>query len=327
MTLYVQILRPPLSNVRPQSVLHARTKHANKQGYQVQQNPSNKIHHAGDWLLRLDDISNCNQYIYIYNQSPQICFEENKNSIHIEMETNTQYETQSMDGNCSAATMHHNRSDTTPTETAPTNLERLPMDIFLNVVLPYVGSSRYRFHESCSPNFPKQYRTLFPSSDVMEQSTSQLLPDNLNFLRYLDTLNCPWNTRICEKAAKHGFLEMLQWARANGCSWDKRTCAGAAQNGNLELLQWARANGCPWDECTCFYAAVYGHLEILRWARANGCPWHKDTCAIAAQNGHLKILQWARANGCPWDKRTCTCAAYHGQLEILQWARANGCPQ
>jgi hypothetical protein len=266
--------------------------------------------------------------IYIYNQSPHICFEENK--IHMEMETNPQYETQSMDRNCSAATMHHDLSDTfntTPTKTAPTNLERLPMDIFLNVVLPYVGNSHYRFQGSCSPNFPKQYRTLFPSSDAREQSTSQLLPGNLNFLRFLDTLNCPWNKKICVKAAKHGFLEMLQWARANGCPWNQRTCAHAAYHGHFDILQWARANGCPWNQKTCESAAKHGHLEMLQWARANGCPWDETTCKYAAQNGHLEILQWARANGCPWDKRTCTFAAYHGHLEILPWARANGCPQ
>src|SRR5690349_14049438 len=33
--------------------------------------------------------------------------------------------------------------------------------------------------------------------------------------------------------------------------------------GYLEVLQWARANGCPWDERTCLNAAADGHLEVL----------------------------------------------------------------
>ena len=76
-------------------------------------------------------------------------------------------------------------------------------------------------------------------------------------------------------------------------------CQHAARDGYLEVLQWARASGCPWDELTCIWAARNGHLEVLQWARANGCPWDEDTCAEAAENGHLEVLQWARANGCP----------------------------
>ena len=73
----------------------------------------------------------------------------------------------------------------------------------------------------------------------------------------------------CVKAARHGQLARLQWARANGCPWNEITCASAAKNGHLAVLQWARANGCPWDRFTCIAAAENGHLEVLQWARAN----------------------------------------------------------
>jgi hypothetical protein len=215
---------------------------------------------------------------------------------------------------CGSAMNHP--SDTTTTKTVPqtssteptnttttTNLELLPFDIFVNVVLPYVGSDHYRFKGNFSANFQNQYCTVFPSSDTtMEIGMSQLPLGNLIFLQYLDTLDCLWDTYTCSKAAENGYLEMLQWARANGCPWDEETCSCAARYGHLEILQWARSNGCPWDEETCAYAAMNGHLEILQWARANGCPWGESTCVYAAMNGHLEILQWARANGCPWDE-------------------------
>ena len=54
-----------------------------------------------------------------------------------------------------------------------------------------------------------------------------------------------------DKAASLGYLEVLQWARANGCDWDSDTCAFAAWGGHLEVLQWARFNGCVWDRWTC----------------------------------------------------------------------------
>jgi hypothetical protein len=65
------------------------------------------------------------------------------------------------------------------------------------------------------------------------------------------------------QVAAHGWLALLQWARANGCSWGEMTCASAAQGGHLDVLEWARANGCPWNNKTCAHAALGGHLEVL----------------------------------------------------------------
>ena len=117
---------------------------------------------------------------------------------------------------------------------------------------------------------------------------------------------------LCKAAARSGQLEELKVLRAVGCPWDVYTCVGAAMGGHLEVLQWLRANGCPWSTGTCACAAKGGHLEVLQWLRANGCPWDAATCAWAAEGGHLEMLQWARANGCDWDKSTCSEAAWGG---------------
>ena len=104
----------------------------------------------------------------------------------------------------------------------------------------------------------------------------------------------------CSAAAGGGYLEMLQWARANGAPWDEKACAAAARGGHLEVLKWLRENGCLWDARTCSMAAGSGHLEVLQWARAKGCPWHKftcsaDTCSAAVEGGYFEVFQWARA--------------------------------
>ena len=70
-------------------------------------------------------------------------------------------------------------------------------------------------------------------------------------------------------------LERATVEKAHGVEWAfERTkwavCRWAAQKGYLEVLQWARANGCPWDEEVCTFAARGGRLEVLQWARANG---------------------------------------------------------
>jgi hypothetical protein len=156
--------------------------------------------------------------------------------------------------------------------------------------------------------------------------------DILQWVRTSSTMNCAWDKRICENAAKNGHLHVLQYARGGGggvdgidCPWDADTCALAAEYGHLAVLQWARTNGCEWDSRVCSLSAQNGHLGILQWARPNGCLWSEETCANAAENGHLLVLQWARANGCEWDSRTCSCAAGNGHLHVLKWAHRNGC--
>ena len=68
-------------------------------------------------------------------------------------------------------------------------------------------------------------------------------PQRLALVRHVRQWREP--NRLCDFAARHGHLAVLQWARLNGCRWDRWTCTYAAQNGLLEVLQWARVNGCP----------------------------------------------------------------------------------
>src|SRR5437899_1988986 len=66
--------------------------------------------------------------------------------------------------------------------------------------------------------------------------------------RFLNLLPLSRETRqqardFCALAAAHGYLNLINWARANGCPWNERTCEQAAEGGHLEVLQWARTNG------------------------------------------------------------------------------------
>lgn len=144
----------------------------------------------------------------------------------------------------------------------------------------------------------------------------------LDVLKWLYSLKCPWNQLTCAFAARSGRLDVLQWLREKGFQWNEMTCVRAAESGQLHILQWARANGCPWSSETCDGAATHGHLEILQWARANGCPWNEFTCLRAAMFGHLAVLQWARANGCPWDANQCLLNSLD-YPEVNEWIQAN----
>jgi hypothetical protein len=49
-----------------------------------------------------------------------------------------------------------------------------------------------------------------------------------------------WNRGIrgtCYHIARHGPLEVLQWAREHGCEWDEDTCMMAARGGQLDVQQ------------------------------------------------------------------------------------------
>ncbi len=127
--------------------------------------------------------------------------------------------------------------------------------------------------------------------------------------------------RLCTRAAKRGYLSVLQWLRdENGCSWDELTCAEAAGRGHLDVLRWLRQNGCPWNRHTCALAARGGHLNVLKYIRENGCDWDIHTCVCAAMGGHLDVLQWAREQDCPWNGPKCrTNAVIYGQRAVVEW--------
>jgi hypothetical protein len=158
----------------------------------------------------------------------------------------------------------------TSLETAPPSLEiqsfdSLPADVLVNHILPFVGNNQYRFVAGVCKTFQTSYVSLYQKKTsycyVSSKEQAQIC---LN--------ECPMFKRrnLCELAALHGNLVVLQYLRSMGCSWDWRTCANAAENGHLDVLIWARANHCRWGWSTCSNAAKNGHLDLLKWARMNG---------------------------------------------------------
>lgn len=72
------------------------------------------------------------------------------------------------------------------------------------------------------------------------------------------------NTELCSALAKHGKVELLQYARTQGCRWDERACSHAAGGGHIDTLQCARGNDCPWDSSTSAVAVRGGRYDVLR---------------------------------------------------------------
>mmetsp|Transcript_7564 Transcript_7564/g.15699 ORF Transcript_7564/g.15699 Transcript_7564/m.15699 type:complete len:142 (-) Transcript_7564:46-471(-) len=107
-----------------------------------------------------------------------------------------------------------------------------------------------------------------------------------------------------EGCGKDGHLEILQWVREEGCPWDDRICWRAARFGHLEVLQWLWEEECPWNKDVCVWAAQGTHPGVLQWLREEGYPWDFWTCWEASgHGGQFEVLRWAVENGCPYKER------------------------
>ena len=75
---------------------------------------------------------------------------------------------------------------------------------------------------------------------------------------------------------------MLKWLRAEGCPWDERVCAKAAYGGQLEVLKWLRAEECqtcfgqPWAELNRGRGLTYSPMPAFQRqvALRNLCPFY-----------------------------------------------------
>jgi hypothetical protein len=233
-------------------------------------------------------------------------------------------------------------------------LDSIPLDVFMNQILLFVGDNQYRFVGAVNQYFQKSYIALFPKKsthynvstlahaklcfdDITHDIWQQIIlckqaarDGNLPVLQHLHSFHCEWGSQTCASAALNGHLDVLRWLRAHDCPWNASICDNAALNGHWKVIQWAVGKGCPFYEQACQNAALNGHLKVLECAHAKkslqGSCASRHICSNAASKGHLDILKWARQNEFWWNERTCYEAAENGHLDVLKWARSNGCP-
>lgn len=254
-------------------------------------------------------------------------------------------------------------------------------DVWVHHILPFVGPNNFVFVANVCRRFKELYVLYFAAIEhpprvwigyhehvparVWHTSIANAFK-TLDTVRYWErttrqdadrTLNCT-DQLVCQMAAKHGDLAVLQWAHRSGFPWTEKTCCRAAERGKLDQLLYAREHGCPercfrwvaeyaaknghlpilehahqrgwkevqWNEQTCASAAEGGHMDCLLYLRQTvGCPWNHRVCRGAAQNGHLHILKYAHQQGCPWTPQTCSAAARGGHLACLVYAHQQGC--
>lgn len=112
-------------------------------------------------------------------------------------------------------------------------------------------------------------------------------------LQWMSQLGYPLHFATMSNA---GTVEIVHWLREIGVPWQSDLCENAARNGRLSVLKCARENGCPWNVFTFARAAMRGDMAMLQWLLDNGCPWNHIVYTYAANE---KIQKWLSDNGCP----------------------------
>ena len=186
----------------------------------------------------------------------------------------------------------------------------------LSHLLGFVAEQHYLFFAPVSRPWQAAWaaaRLPAATRQITADSTLPQLQESLESALPLDKVE------LSAAMARHGHLELLQFAKERGCAWGAWTCAAAAGAGQLELLQWCKYNGCPWDDRTLTEAARGGHLEVLEWARMFGCDVSIGAAAAAAGAGNLELLKYLIEDGFPCGSWVCGAAAGAGHLEVLEY--------
>ncbi len=132
---------------------------------------------------------------------------------------------------------------------------------------------------------------------------------------------------FCWQVAFTNKLEFLKWAReVLQCQWDEKTINVAARKGNLEMLKYCFSNDCPRDEeKACKHAAAGGNLDCLRFLFDKVEPsreTEKEAVIPATCAGHVEILKYfveetkiseEVKSGCVYSAARC------GQLDCLKY--------
>ena len=175
---------------------------------------------------------------------------------------------------------------------------------------------------------------------LADENTVMLAAYNLENLKHLRALGCPWDKRTLHAVAQTGRLENLKYCLENGCPGREDVSIVAAPH--LPLLQYLHAQGCPLlpEAYQCALQAVRPIACVRFLCETGCCPWPKDACTWFVQHRRMDCLKYAHMHGAPWDADTCAAAAHieYGSsiasakeeqrrtLDFLAYLHEEGCP-
>lgn len=146
---------------------------------------------------------------------------------------------------------------------------------------------------------------------------------------------CDLHAEMCKAAVKAANLDALRWLRSIGCPWNSETTDIAVQMKSISALRLLRSGEldgvCPWNN---FVMTAWGDFispEIVRWMRsdeANGkCGWSPGVFDIAARANDIEMMKWLLFDEdgpevISWCHLTMKTVAARGNLEFVQLLRS-----
>jgi hypothetical protein len=95
---------------------------------------------------------------------------------------------------------------------------------------------------------------------------------NLENIKWMRTnLHLPLSPYIFALATSTENLEVMKWLKEIECPWGEDTFAKAVESGNLENMEWLKNRDCPMGFWTWRHAIIKNNPVILEWLRNNGC--------------------------------------------------------
>jgi hypothetical protein len=170
--------------------------------------------------------------------------------------------------------------------------------------------------------------------------------------------SAPWDSVMCEQAARYGKVDLLQRLYCSDCQWDEcQVLLNASSNGCVPVLQcrccvpvlqWLARATDPWPDDIMAEmlaaAASCDQLAAAQWLRARAAPWadafasenyaDSDSYEVSRECWCVSAVQWAIASGSGWPDWKCedydagkyTADRQQQANDVLNWAHANGCP-
>jgi hypothetical protein len=228
-----------------------------------------------------------------------------------------------------------------PKRAAPSSSNPLCNDLFLELVLSYVGSGQGLYVSAVSRSWRAKYRAFCSASASSQQQRAgqHLHSSSCNLysavfssksriqLALVNGLQLDADNHKLQRAAGSADLITLQAARSLGLSLISEVAYAAAAASSLAKLRWCIEQNCPMSDDIGAAVAAAGNLEMLSFLRQRGFVFSELTSySAAATRDNLDVLMYLHDARCPWHEKACCVAAASCDLRQLQWLHAHGAP-
>lgn len=121
---------------------------------------------------------------------------------------------------------------------------------------------------------------------------------NLEALKWLRSIDCPWDSDVCKNAIEYRHCELLKWARSENCPWhDNYFTINKLYPEEIETIKWALLDGCPGSWMMAFRAIGDRNFDFLFWIISNGFHWRREFCINYAQGFGINLIEWLKSVG------------------------------